>query len=216
MGYWNKNCHKYRVFQIEEQSEHIAAYKAREQGLLEQLHQMEQTVTVPPDRAIQELCNQLETQHKHLIQQQITQLKHSLIPTTITQPKMLVLNTNTLGTHLGQTVLQAFDANSNNATPVTVALSFATPPILNEVNAGHVRHVISEVQTEHLVDDSKDEDVVDNDNIKEVHFAKDAEYPEILDQNLADELDADNPIIENDGSIGSINIEPPIKRRKGK
>lgn len=195
---------------IEEQTEQIAAYKVREQGLLEQLHQLQQGFSVPQDRAIQDLCNQLESQHKQLIRQQITQLKHSLVPAA--QPKMLVLNANALGSHLGQTVnLQAFD-NSNNSTQVAVSLDFNASDA-NEVGSSSIQTEISEVDSTEVVDDGKETDEIENDNEKDDNFVKENEYHEILVHSLPHELDGENPIIENDGNMCD---EPAAKRRKEK
>lgn len=170
---------------------------------------------MPQDRAIQDLCNQLETQHKQLIRQQITQLKHSLVSTAVAQPKMLVLNANSLGAQLGQTVnLQAFDTGSNNATQVAVALDFNTSNA-NEVNSNEIQtDEISEVEATDTGDDVKENDEIENDNVvKDDNFVKDTQYSEILVQTLPDELEEENPIIENDGNICD---EPMAKRRREK
>ncbi|XP_045172229.2 uncharacterized protein LOC123534181 isoform X2 [Mercenaria mercenaria] len=195
---------------IEEQSQQIEAYKLREQSLLEQMQELQQGMSVPQDRVIQDLCSQLETQHKELIRKQITQLKHSLVQTSVPQPKMIVLNTNALRTQLGQTVnLQAFDTNSNNATQVAVSLDFNPSAGLNEVNSGSLQTEMTEVDTNDSVEEGKVTD--ETEQSKEEHYAKETDYPEILVHNLPHELDGENPIIENDGNICD---EPEAKKRR--
>jgi hypothetical protein len=199
------------LFQIEEQAEQIAAYKLREQGLLEQMQQLQQGIAVPQDTMIQDLCNQLETQHKQLIRQQITQLKHSLVQTSV-HPKMLVLNASSLGAQLGQTVnLQTFQASGDNPSQVSVALDFNSPADENDVNSGEIQTDLSVLNANSSSENTKETGEMAS--VKNENLMKDSEYPEILVHSLQDDLSDGNPIVENDGSICA---EPRMKRRKEK
>lgn len=202
---------------IEEQSHEIAAYKLREQSLLEQLQQAQQTVTVPQDRVIETLCNQLETQHKQLIRSQITQLKQSLAAGSVSTRKMIVLNATPLvASSLTQNVnLATFDPSNPNPTPIAVALNLKSEEedlsqSISEIetDAIHVE-VNEETEEEERVKDQHGENIKEEDS----HFDKSPEYSDILVNSLPDELSEDNPIIENDGNI--IN-EPPVKRKRQK
>lgn len=196
---------------IEEQAEQIAAYKLREQGLLEQMQQLQQGIAVPQDTMIQDLCNQLETQHKQLIRQQITQLKHSLVQTSV-HPKMLVLNASSLGAQLGQTVnLQTFQASGDNPSQVSVALDFNSPADENDVNSGEIQTDLSVLNANSSSENTKETGEMAS--VKNENLMKDSEYPEILVHSLQDDLSDGNPIVENDGSICA---EPRMKRRKEK
>lgn len=212
----------YVILQIDEQAEQLASYKLREQELMDQIQKLqlhteiEHQQEVKPDdsetgnsgsgtdRAIQDLCSQLETQHKQLIRQQITQLKHSLIQTPVTQPKMFVLDAHALGTHLSQGVsLQAY-TNNNNSAPVDVTLNF-TPGEEGGIQT-NINQVHSTVEDENKVSDIDDKD--DN-------YDKEENYATILVHSLSNELDEDNPVIENDGSI-PVCDEPPEKKLRNK
>lgn len=175
------------------------------------MQQLQQGVAVPQDTAIQDLCNQLETQHKQLIRQQITQLKHSLVQTSV-HPKMIVLNANALGAQLGQAVnLQTFDSGANNPVPVAMSLNFNSSADVSDVNSGPIQTSISDLDGNSSSENRKVRNVIVNS--KSETLLKDTEYSEILVHDLQEELSGDNPIVENDGNICD---EPQTKRRKEK
>ncbi|KAL4224437.1 hypothetical protein ACF0H5_017889 [Mactra antiquata] len=200
---------------IEEQAEQLENYKLVEQDLMEQIHQLQlqlQSNTEDPnivelcnsngtERAIQDLCSQLETQHKQLIRQQITQLKHSLVQTNPVQPKMIVLNAHTLGGQLGHTVsLQAYTSDTNSATPTDVTLDFSTGE----------GSVIEDDIVEH-----SNEDVTKVSEVDKVDsYDKEETYNTILVHSLSEDLEHE-PVIENDGSISHCE-PPPEKKMKNK
>ncbi|XP_045172259.2 uncharacterized protein LOC123534198 isoform X2 [Mercenaria mercenaria] len=177
---------------IEEQAEQIASYKLKEQSLLKQMQELQQGMSVPRDKAMQDLCNQLETQHREFIRKQITQLKHSLVQTSVPQPKMTVLNTNALSTQLGQTVnLQAFHTYATNATQVAVSSDVNHSAGLNEVSSGSLKTEVTEVDTNNCVEEGKVTDETNSQRrntmkkkliILEIH-----NLPQQLDGNIFDE-----------------------------
>lgn len=187
--------------QLDEKDNQIAAYQHREQELLNQL-------SIPLDKGISQLLEQLETTHKDLLHHQLAQLKRTYLSVnnvSETPPQMYLITNPSSASN---------DANNSNS-----VISVETIDNTNEDNSSS------------NLDEAKElTDIKASARIHIVKSAADSEQCETADKDFELELvsaydesvsddtlhiDSDTIPVENDGSANSSN-SPPVKRRRGK
>ena len=216
--------------QIEEKDNQIAGYQHREQELLNQL-------SIPLDKGIQQLLEQLEASHKDLLHNHLAQLKRTYLSVNnITGVNNIIgVNNNTSVNNITETAAaQIFLINPNSGSSnVNGADSVVT--IQAGSNTGSNTNV-NNVNTSNSTSDNRnvatsDTDIAETNELHEIggvkiHIVKSADDPDNSVKYESDRdfgIDLDSTYNESISDIKSENIpvenegtdeSPPVKRRK--
>ena len=196
----------FHVSQIEERDNQIVAYQRREQELLNQL-------SIPLDKGIQHLLEQLETAHKDLLHHQLAQLKRTYLSVnnvTDTNPQMFLItpnpsstSTDTINSNPVVTIDNITLANTNvNNSNVHVEVSKEMEAV--DESAKTIIHIVkSETSTDQCETAEKDFEL---------------DLPSAYRESVSEDslqIDSEDIPIENDSSVKT-EKSPPTKRRRGK
>ena len=196
---------KYFLFelQIEEKDNQIAAYQRREQELLNQL-------SIPLDKGISQLLEQLETAHKDLLHHQLAQLKRTYLNANNVSepsPQMYLITTNPR-------------SSSNDTTNPNPTISVETINNINENSSNlnetrELRDVVpsAKIHIVKSVADSEQCETEDRDFVLELNSAYEESVDSVSNETL--QMDSQNVPVENEG-IANTDGGSAAKRRREK
>ena len=214
-------------FQIEERDQQIAEYQRREQELLNQL-------SIPLDKGIQQLLQQLEASHKDLLHNHLAQLKRTYLSVnnitdvnTINSVNTLTgVNNNNSVNNITETTPQIFLINSNsvpnnvNDQNSVVTIQAGSNTDMNDVNNSDSGLEDRNAETSSRgIADSNELDTIEGVKIHIVKSADESDRDFGIDldstynESVSDDtlhIEGETIPVENEGNYQS----PPLKRRK--
>lgn len=188
---------------IEEKDNQIAAYQRREQELLNQL-------SIPLDKGISQLLEQLETAHKDLLHHQLAQLKRTYLNANNVSepsPQMYLITTNPR-------------SSSNDTTNPNPTISVETINNINENSSNlnetrELRDVVpsAKIHIVKSVADSEQCETEDRDFVLELNSAYEESVDSVSNETL--QMDSQSVPVENEG-IANTDGGSAAKRRREK
>ena len=171
---------------------------------------MIQSIKRPNDEKIHELCNQLEIQHRDLIQQQLSELRRVFLQSQNTPNTKIEIIDESLNAQLGQRIGIDTCATIGGDNSGSISLDFNNQSTATNQTVEKVEHNSSQ---ESIVTDTGNKYC----GIEVKCVGKEQPEFEMLQQDFTDTLEEDrlqiedeNVPIENDGQ------EPPTKKLKVK